>query len=74
MEQKIIVGNWKNYLNKDESVKLAKKILDEKIPDKIRVMIAVTNGIGVMPAYEGELTPKEIDAISYYVSVSADLP
>ena len=48
--------------------------LNEIRPDKWRVMIAVTNGIGVMPAYEGELTPKEIDAISYYVSVSADLP
>ena len=43
MEQKIIVGNWKNYLNKDESVKLAKDILDEKIPDKIRVMISPNN-------------------------------
>ena len=43
MEQKIIVGNWKNYLNKDESVKLAKEILDEKIPDKIRVMISPNN-------------------------------
>ena len=43
MEQKILVGNWKNYLNKDESVKLAKDILDEKIPDKIRVMISPNN-------------------------------
>ena len=43
MEQKIIVGNWKNYLNKDESVKLAKEILNEKIPDKIRVMISPNN-------------------------------
>ena len=43
MEQKIIVGNWKNYLNKDESVKLAKEILDEKIPDKIRLMISPNN-------------------------------
>ncbi len=43
MEQKIIVGNWKNYLNKDESVNLAKEILDEKIPDKIRVMISPNN-------------------------------
>ena len=43
MEQKIIVGNWKNYLNKDESVKLAKEILYEKIPDKIRVMISPNN-------------------------------
>ena len=43
MKQKIIIGNWKNYLNKDESVKLAKEIFDEKIPDKIRVMISPNN-------------------------------
>ena len=27
--------------------------LNEIRPDKIRVMLSVTNGIGVMPAYEG---------------------
>ena len=43
MEQKIIVGNWKNYLNKDESVKLAEEILNEKIPGKIRLMISPNN-------------------------------
>ena len=43
MKQKIIIGNWKNYLNKDESVKLAKEILDEKIPDGIRLMISPNN-------------------------------
>ena len=43
MEQKIIIGNWKNYLNKDESVKLAEEILNEKIPDKIRLMISPNN-------------------------------
>ena len=37
-------------------------------PDVARVVIAVTNGIGVMPAYEGILTSEEIEAVSFYVS------
>ena len=37
-------------------------------PDVGRVVVAVTNGIGVMPAYEGILTSKEIEAVSLYVS------
>ena len=37
-------------------------------PDVGRVVIAVTNGIGVMPAYEGILTSEEIEAVSVYVS------
>ena len=44
--------------------------LNEVRPDKMRVMNAVTNGIGVMPAYEGELTPGEIEAVAHYVSTS----
>ena len=42
--------------------------LDLIKPDIGRVVIAVTNGIGVMPAYEGMLTPKEIEAVAIYVS------
>ena len=34
-------------------------------------MNAVTNGIGVMPAYEGQLTPEEIEAVAHYVFTSA---
>ena len=34
--------------------------------------MAVTNGIGVMPAYEGILTPEEIEAVSKYVSDKSD--
>ena len=30
------------------------------------------NGIGVMPAYEGLLSKKEIEAVSQYVSKSVD--
>tara|TARA_B100001741_G_scaffold299159_1_gene285360 strand:+ start:1871 stop:2179 length:309 start_codon:yes stop_codon:yes gene_type:complete len=37
-------------------------------PDLGRVVMAVTNGIGVMPAYEGILTSEEIEAVSFYVS------
>ena len=37
-------------------------------PDVGRVVIAVTNGIGVMPAYEGILTSEEIEAVAAYVS------
>ena len=42
--------------------------LDEIRPEKNRVIVAVTNGIGVMPAYEGTLTTKEIEAVAKYVS------
>ena len=44
--------------------------LNEIRPDKMRVINTVTNGIGVMPAYEGELTAEEIEAVAYYVSKS----
>ena len=33
----------------------------------MRVINTVTNGIGVMPAYEGELTAEEIEAVAHYV-------
>ena len=42
--------------------------LDMIKPDVGRIVIAVTNGIGVMPAYEGILTPEEIEAVALYVS------
>jgi mono/diheme cytochrome c family protein len=37
----------------------------------MRVMNTVTYGIGVMQAYEGELTSEEIEAVAHYVSISA---
>ena len=46
--------------------------LDEIRPEKNRVIVAVTNGIGVMPAYQGQLTVEEIEAVSYYVSKSVN--
>ncbi len=41
-------------------------------PDIGRVKNAVTNGIGVMPAYQGVLSEEEINAVSYYVSESSN--
>ena len=40
MNQKIIIGNWKNYLNYEESIILSKAISNVNISDKIRVMIS----------------------------------
>ena len=45
--------------------------LNEIRPDKMRVINTVTNGIGVMTSYEGELTSEEIEAVAHYVSISA---
>ena len=45
--------------------------LNEIRPDKMRVVNTVTNGIGVMPAYEGQLTKEEIESVAHYVSISA---
>jgi len=42
--------------------------LNEIKPSFERIVIAVTNGIGVMPAYEGILTSKEIETVAIYVS------
>ena len=46
--------------------------LNDIRPDKIRIINAVTNGIGVMPAYEGQLSAEEIEAVAHYVSISAN--
>ncbi len=43
MKQKIVISNWKNYLNESETIKLAKEILDEKFSDNIRLMISPCN-------------------------------
>ncbi len=37
-------------------------------PDVGRVVMTVTNGIGIMPAYEDILTSEEIEAVALYVS------
>jgi cytochrome c6 len=46
--------------------------LDEIKPDIMRIISAVTNGIGVMPAYEGELSIEEIKAVATYVAQSTN--
>ena len=46
--------------------------LNQIKPDIARVISTVTNGIGVMPAYEGQLSMQEIEAVAHYVSISAN--
>ena len=46
--------------------------LNEIRPDMGRIKNAVVNGIGVMPSALGILTEEEIDAVSYYVSISSN--
>ena len=41
--------------------------LDMLKPQIAQIINAVTNGIGVMPSWEGILTPEEIEAVAYYV-------
>ena len=44
--------------------------LDMLKPGIEQIINAVTNGIGVMPSWEDVLTPKEIEAVAYYVFTS----
>jgi len=44
--------------------------LDMLKPQLVQVINVVTNGIGVMPAWDGILTPEEIEAVAYYVFTS----
>ena len=46
--------------------------LNEIKPDISRVLMAVTNGIGVMPAYQGQLTDEEINEVATYVFESTN--
>ena len=41
-------------------------------PQVQTILMAVKNGIGVMPAMEGILSDEEIEAVAHYVSISAD--
>ena len=45
--------------------------LDQLKPFMPQVVAAVTNGIGVMPAFEGMLSSEEIEAVAHFVSTSA---
>ena len=46
--------------------------LDQLKPQIPQIISTVTNGIGFMPAFEGMLTMKEIDAVAYYVFESTN--
>ena len=46
--------------------------LDDLKPQISQIILAVTNGIGVMPAFEGMLTSEEIEAVAYFVSTSSN--
>ena len=46
--------------------------LDQLKPLMPQVIMAVTNGNGVMPAFEGILSSEEIEAVSYFVSTSTN--
>ena len=46
--------------------------LDQLKPSMLQVVSAVTNGISVMPSFEGILSSEEIDAVAYYVFESTN--
>ena len=46
--------------------------LDQLKPQMLQIIMAVTNGIGVMQAWEGILTYEEIQAVAYYVFSSTN--
>ena len=46
--------------------------LNQIRPQVQTILMAVKNGIGVMPAMEGILTDEEIEAVAHYVSISAE--
>ena len=46
--------------------------LDMLKPQLGQIVYAVKNGIGLMPPWEGILTPEEIEAVAYYVFTSTN--
>ena len=46
--------------------------LDQLKPQMSQIIIAVTNGIGVMPPWDGILTTEEIEAVAHYVFESTN--
>ena len=46
--------------------------LDQLKPQLSQIIMAVTNGIGVMPPWKGILTKEEIEAVAYYVFESTN--
>ena len=46
--------------------------LNQIRPQVQTILMAVRNGIGVMPAMEGILADEEIEAVAHYVSIAAE--
>ena len=46
--------------------------LNQIRPQVQTILMAVRNGIGVMPAMEGILSDEEIEAVAHYVSIAAE--
>ena len=46
--------------------------LNQIRPQVQTILMAVKNGIGVMPAMDGILSDEEIEAVAHYVSISAE--
>ena len=46
--------------------------LDMLRPQISQTVMAVTNGIGVMPAWEGILTEEDIEAVAYYIFMNTN--
>ena len=46
--------------------------LDTLKPKVSQIILAVTNGIGVMPPWEGVLTSEEIEAVAHYIFSSTN--
>ena len=46
--------------------------LDVLKPQIEQIILTVTNGIGVMPSFEGTLSKEEIESLAYYVFNSAN--
>ena len=46
--------------------------LNQIRPQVQTILMAVKNGIGVMPAMEGILSNEEIEAVAHYVSIAAE--
>lgn len=45
-------------------------VLDDLKPDAARVRAAVTDGVGIMPAYGDSLSSEQIDAVAQYVATA----
>ena len=46
--------------------------LDQLKPQIDQIIYTVTNGIGVMPSFDGLLTLEEIEAVAYYIFKSTN--